>query len=338
MKKITLILIMMICISHFVHAQWATSGSNIYNTNSGNVGIGTSGPTERLTVTDPTLAYDATTGIIKLKFDSGNGGGGLGFEKETFNTGGLRFYTQYGWGTMVEKMRISSMGNLGIGTTAPTAKLHILNTYDLNNGTGLKLFYQGSWGTPDYASNFRFVDIASTEGSKILQVNGYGMGVGCDPPAYLSPDKLYINGNVGIGTTDPKGYKLAVNGSAIATSMTVKLYANWPDYVFKKDYQLRPLTEVKTYINQNQHLPEMPSEEQIIKEGLNLGEMNKLLTKKVEELTLYLIEKDKEMKDLRESEDAEARRINKQLKEQQLLLDKLTQKVDYLTTDVKQGK
>ena len=293
MKKTFLTLIIFFSIFHTVQAQWK-NGTNIYNTNTGNVGIGTTDPTERLTVADPTLAYDATIGIVKLKFDSGNGGGGLGFEKETFNTGGLRFYTQYGWGTMVEKMRITSMGNVGIGTTSPTAKLHMLNVYDLNNNIALKLFYQGTWGTPDYASNFRFMDIASTEGSKILQLNGYGMGIGCDPPAYLSPDKLYVNGNMGIGTTDPKGYKLAVDGSAIATSMTVKLYTNWPDYVFKKDYQLPPLTEVKTYIDQNQHLPEVPSEEQIAKDGLNLGEMNKLLLKKVEELTLYLIEKDTE--------------------------------------------
>lgn len=105
-------------------------------------------------------------------------------------------------------------------------------------------------------------------------------------------------GNVGIGTTDSKGYKLAVNGSVIATSVTVKLYPNWPDYVFKKDYRLPSLTEVKTYIDKNQHLPEIPSAAEIAKDGLNLGDMNKLLMKKVEELTLYLIEKDNENKDL----------------------------------------
>jgi hypothetical protein len=70
----------------------------------------------------------------------------------------------------------------------------------------------------------------------------------------------------------------------------VKLVANWPDYVFKKDYALPSLADVKTYIDQNQHLPEIPSAQQIEKDGINLGEMNKLLLKKVEELTLYLIE------------------------------------------------
>jgi hypothetical protein len=113
----------------------------------------------------------------------------------------------------------------------------------------------------------------------------------------------YFQGNLSIGTTDSKGYKFAVNGSAIATSMTVKLNANWPDYVFKKDYQLPSLTEVKTYIDQNHHLPEMPSEQEVIKDGLNLGEMNKLLTKKVEELTLYLIELKTEKKEQEERID-----------------------------------
>ena len=104
-------------------------------------------------------------------------------------------------------------------------------------------------------------------------------------------------GNVGIGTSDTKGYKLAVNGSFIATSVTVKLNSAWPDYVFKPSYQLPSLSEVKTYIDQNQHLPEIPSEQEMAKNGLDVSEMNKLLMKKVEELTLYLIEHQQQIKD-----------------------------------------
>jgi len=110
-------------------------------------------------------------------------------------------------------------------------------------------------------------------------------------------------GNVGVNTTDTKGYKFAVNGTAIAAAITVKLNTNWPDYVFKKDYALPALSDVKTFIDQNKHLPEIPSEQEIAKDGQNLGEMNKLLLKKVEELTLYLIEKDKQDKELREQLD-----------------------------------
>ena len=108
-----------------------------------------------------------------------------------------------------------------------------------------------------------------------------------------------ILGNIGIGTLTPRE-TLSVNGNIRAKQVKVES-ANWPDYVFQKDYQLPSLQEVKAYLNQNNHLPEIPSEQQIAKEGLNLGEMNKLLMKKVEELTLYLIEKDKEVKELQET-------------------------------------
>ena len=123
-------------------------------------------------------------------------------------------------------------------------------------------------------------------------------------------------GNVGIGTiTPPTGYKLAVNGSAIATSMTVKVNSAWPDYVFKKEYQLPTLAEVKNYIDKNQHLPDMPSAKEVEKEGLNLGEINKILTKKVEELTLYLIEKDKELKEIKELNEKNTLSQQQQLNE-----------------------
>ncbi|MGY0040607.1 hypothetical protein [Pedobacter sp. NJ-S-72] len=91
----------------------------------GFVGIGTDNPSETLTLRDPRIPYDSGSGIVKIRFESGGGGGGLGFEKETYNTGGLRFYTQYGYGSMLEKLRITANGNVGIGTTTPDAKLAV---------------------------------------------------------------------------------------------------------------------------------------------------------------------------------------------------------------------
>lgn len=99
------------------------------------------------------------------------------------------------------------------------------------------------------------------------------------------------NANVGIGTTAPDS-KLSVNGTIHSKQVKVDLIG-LPDYVFKPAYQLPKLSEVKAYIDQNQHLPEIPSAQDVAKNGLDLGEMNKLLLKKVEELTLYLIEQDK---------------------------------------------
>jgi len=141
----------------------------------------------------------------------------------------------------------------------------------------------------------------------------------------------YISGVVGIGTTTvPPGYAFAVNGSAIATSFTVQSYGSWPDYVFKSGYKLLPLNDVKAYIDQNHHLPDVPSAEQVAKDGLNLGDMNKMLMQKVEELTLYLIEKDKQLNDEKEIDSKQQQQIDaqkEQLKVQQDRLEKLEKAV-----------
>lgn len=103
------------------------------------------------------------------------------------------------------------------------------------------------------------------------------------------------NGNVGIGTTDTKGYKLAVNGDAMFTRIKVKTYSTWPDFVFGEDYKLLPLQELETYVKMHNHLPDVPSAEEVAKEGVDVGEMNKILLQKIEELTLHLIEQGKKI-------------------------------------------
>jgi hypothetical protein len=112
-----------------------------------------------------------------------------------------------------------------------------------------------------------------------------------------------VNGNVGIGTLDTKGYKLAVNGDAMFTKIQVKAYSNWPDYVFGESYKLMPLQELEAYVKENNHLPEVPSAKEIEEEGINVAEMNKVLLKKIEELTLHVIELEKKINVL-EKKDA----------------------------------
>jgi hypothetical protein len=103
-----------------------------------------------------------------------------------------------------------------------------------------------------------------------------------------------VNGSVGIGTTNPDT-KLAVNGTIHSREVRVDLNVPGPDYVFDPEYQLMELSKLKAYLDKNHHLPEVPSADQMAKDGLNLGEMNTTLLKKVEELTLYVIEKDKQL-------------------------------------------
>lgn len=116
-------------------------------------------------------------------------------------------------------------------------------------------------------------------------------------------DVIVPTGHVSIGTgnIDPN-YNLAVKGNIHAQQVVVEL-TNWPDYVFKPTYKLTPLSEVKAYIDQNHHLAEMPSEKEVAEKGLDLGEMNKLLTRKVEELTMYLIEKEKQLQEQADKTD-----------------------------------
>ncbi|MCC9074318.1 hypothetical protein LNQ49_22245 [Flavobacterium sp. F-65] len=101
-----------------------------------------------------------------------------------------------------------------------------------------------------------------------------------------------INGNVGIGTTNPDA-KLAVNGTIHSKEVKVDL-EGWSDFVFKKEYNLPTLAEVERHINEKGHLENIPNEEEVLKNGINLGEMNAKLLQKIEELTLYMIEMKKE--------------------------------------------
>lgn len=109
-------------------------------------------------------------------------------------------------------------------------------------------------------------------------------------------------GTVGIGTNDTKGHTLGVRGDIIAEKMMVSLYSTpWPDYVFKPTYKLTPLSELEKEIKILGHLPHIPSADVIEKNGYDMAEMDAMLLRKVEELTLYIIELKKENDQLRET-------------------------------------
>ncbi|MBQ52932.1 MULTISPECIES: hypothetical protein [Leeuwenhoekiella] len=97
------------------------------------------------------------------------------------------------------------------------------------------------------------------------------------------------SGKVGIGTKTTGNHRLAVEGSIGAREVNVNLNS-WPDYVFKDKYDLISLDDLKEFINSHQHLPEIPSEQDVLAAGIDVGEMNALLLKKIEELSLYLIQ------------------------------------------------
>lgn len=111
------------------------------------------------------------------------------------------------------------------------------------------------------------------------------------------PQVLIGKDDIGSGNPHQNDYALAVDGKIVAKEIYVTT-ANWPDYVFDKKYQLMPLSDVQNYISQNSHLPEIPSAEEIEKKGVNSAETDKLLLKKIEELTLYIIQQNKRIDEL----------------------------------------
>ncbi|WP_114941724.1 hypothetical protein [Mucilaginibacter endophyticus] len=245
--------------------------------------------------------------------------------------GVFRIITAGADGVNTERMRINSAGNVGIAATAPISTFQVSNgAYkfsagrapgaDLNYGTSYIGFNAARIGTA-VSANWTIEGDGAHNGGGVIYSDIFGTvsiapiasaGGGAQTLADLDiKSKIAFRvsgtGNVGIGTTDNSAwnlsgstYKLAVGGGIIATAVTVKAVPNWPDYVFKDGYKLLSLPDVKNYIDQNHHLPEIPSAQQIEKDGVNVGEMNKLLLKKIEELTLYLIEKDKKEKEQEE--------------------------------------
>ncbi|MBW8687267.1 hypothetical protein [Chitinophaga rhizophila] len=111
----------------------------------------------------------------------------------------------------------------------------------------------------------------------------------------------FLGGNVGIGTSDTKGYKLAVNGDAVFTKAVVKLFGNWPDYVFGSDYQLPSLAELQAYIQKERHLPHIPAASEVAASGINLGETQKALVKTLEEQALYILQLNAEIEVLKKA-------------------------------------
>ncbi|SEO97041.1 hypothetical protein SAMN05444671_3846 [Flavobacterium sp. CF108] len=111
--------------------------------------------------------------------------------------------------------------------------------------------------------------------------------------------KAIQNGNVGIGTANPDE-KLTVKGKIHTQEVRVDMLGPLvPDYVFENDYKIKTLEEVENYIKENKHLPEVPSAQEIEKNGLMLAEMNMTLLKKIEEMTLYMIEMKKENEEMK---------------------------------------
>ena len=225
-------------------------------------------------------------------------------------------------------------GNVGIGTTMPETKLHIKG-----DGLSLRLSPNNyvSLGA-EIGMDFRQLthNGAFRKGGAIKSIStdsytgGLGTSYDSDLVLYSAGDGILVEGlrinslgYVGIGTTDTKGFKLGVKGKIAAEEVKVALHSNWSDFVFYNDYKLPTLQEVETHIKEKGHLKDIPSAKDVKENGIFLGEMVAKLLQKIEELTLYTIAQEKEIKNLKkENEQLD------QLKQMMLILQSRLDKVE----------
>ena len=190
-----------------------------------------------------------------------------------------------------ERMRITNAGNVGIGISTPRSSLDIW-------GGALSITGSDHNGTLVGGSQF---------GIAFLGCNTLANGIAIHP-----------SGSVGLGTSQPGSYKLAVEGT-IGARKVIVTQAAWADYVFYKDYDLPSIQQVKTYISLHHHLPGVPSAKEVREQGLDLAGNQAILLKKIEELTLYTIDQDKKL----ESQHQEIREQRREIDDLKAMVQKL---------------
>ena len=302
----------------------------------GYVGIGIPSPTEILEVLGTTkINAIGTRGSAILKLDRGVEGKDVAVVSfgqngnynwhtgHLYNGGGLTpdFYISQsqdirnGSGQIVHnpELTITTSGNIGVGTTNPISKLQVNGDFFLNSSTS-----SGGWGTTNFYWKGHSLIMGSAVGrfahNKIeLKPGGSSSGElvsilslyhALNENVHEERIKLDTNknnptffnvGNVGIGTTNPDS-KLTVKGKIHAEEVKIDLSFPAPDYVFTKDYDLLTIEEVQQHITEKGHLPNIPSAKELEANGVELGVMNMKLLEKIEELTLYTIAQEKELK------------------------------------------
>jgi len=245
-------------------SQWKASGSNIYF-NTGNIGIGTATPASKLHIVGD-QRLDGNLALMGNETLTGV----LTVTGDEILAGNLTFTA----GT--QSIQFANPG------TTPNPMIYMFTSGTTNSPRMIIAHSPGfpTWGL-QYSDNGDQFDFLGA-GTSRMSIN-------------LS------NGNVGIGVASP-AYKLEVCGTIRAKEVRVE--TGWCDYVFEKDYELRSLEQLENYINTNKHLPGITPASVVEKEGLSLAEMNKAMMEKIEELTLYVIQLNKDNKKLQEEIEA----------------------------------
>ena len=248
----------------------------------GNIGIGTPDPGFKLDVRGDMRVGDGITTEQDIYYQNNTGNWQAGVNNAGNGTSGNQFYIyDNSYRFTVQK----GTGNIGVGNTTPSAKFTIQQSGDGWND-GLRI-------------NRDIINyLTLTEDGSDIRLKNWGTAGIRFFTSTTEALTIVNSGNVGIGTTNPGEFKLAVAGKIRATEIQVDALP-WPDFVFTPNYNLRTLTEVENFITRNQHLPDVPSQAQVEAEGISLGEMNAILLQKIEELTLYAIEQEKKIENVK---------------------------------------
>ncbi|MBL0082375.1 MAG: hypothetical protein IPP37_08025 [Saprospiraceae bacterium] len=281
---------------------WGSTGTpgwrTAINLKNGNLGINMADPLKP-------LSFDNSLGNkIALWGSSSIDHYGMGIAGST-----LRIYVpsanerfEFGTGNAVnfaEKVRITGNGNIYAGVTSSTYQHHLKSNVSgqlvLENGNAHNA---GVVNTLALKTNGRYDALIRT-----TAIDGFHARLGFFTYSsnaendVLERMSITDGGDVLIGTTNESlgdGYKLRVKGKIISEEVKVQLQAQWPDYVFAENYDLKPLEHVEKFIQTHHHLPNIPAASELQNSGIELGEMQRRMMEKIEELTLYMIELKKE--------------------------------------------
>lgn len=203
--------------------------------------------------------------------------------------------SSYNKGTYMDELRVVE-GKVGILTDEPhcevdvNGNLMLRNTSNTQHSGASIQFTANGWQNPGAVIRGDLYNAQIGESISGLVLSSFNKG-------YMDEITI-IKGQVGIRTSEPDA-TLTVNGDIHAKEVRLDLSVPGPDYVFENDYRLRTPQEVAEYLKKNKHLPEVPSAREMETTGINVADMNMILLKKVEELTLYMIKQQEEIEKLK---------------------------------------
>ena len=246
----------------------------------GEMGIGTSTPETGFHLHNASgITMSSTSHTRKASFNVASSG--LGFS----------FYNGSSWSN--DALFLSSTGNFGVGTNSPYTGVHVANTT--------------SWGTAIW------LDATGTTGGTNWTIQSTSDAHSLGGGRLVISDETNGQNKLAVFTSDgsnPANNKFSVNGKIAAKEVQVSL-TQFPDYVFADNYDLMPMEDLQAYIDENNHLPNVPSEQEVVANGMQVGQMSVIMMEKIEELTLYMLQLKEENDQLKEELD-ELKQTNNQ--------------------------